>query len=208
MTQEDYRGMHEEKRHGAGESGGKSGGKGGKGGKSDFWLTVIGIGKLIKVTVLIAVGVGAILAVSDGPAHVLERVADWLGVAHSSRHLHRLLSHAASTSPKKLEEIGLGSFIYAALFATEGVGLLLKKRWGEYLTIVITISFLPLEVYEIVHHSSVAKVVTLVLNAIVAVYLIVRVRRERREEGGGGKAAPSHDRRRSSAPGRLGIASH
>lgn len=204
MTQEDYRGMHEEKRHGGGESGGKSG----KGGKSDFWLTIIGIGKLIKVAVLMSVGIGAILAVNDGPPHVIERIADVLGVEHSSPHLQRLIGDVAGVPAKKLEEIGLGSFIYAALFATEGVGLLLKKRWGEYLTIVITISFLPLEIYEIVHHASAAKVVTLVLNAIVAVYLIVRVRRERHEEGGGGKTAPSRDRRRSSGPARLDIASH
>ena len=32
----------------------------------------------------------------------------------------------------------------------EGIGLYLEKAWGEYLTLAITVSFLPLEIFEIV----------------------------------------------------------
>jgi uncharacterized membrane protein (DUF2068 family) len=161
--------MDEEKRHGDRAEGAKNGGK------SDVWVTVIGVGKLIKVALLTAVGIAALVAVNHDPPEMLEHAANFVGVDHDSHHLQRLVAKLAGVTTKKLEAVGFGSFVYAALFATEGVGLLLKKRWAEYLTIVITISFLPLEIYELVHHSSVAKVVTLVLNALVAIYLIVRV---------------------------------
>ena len=190
--------MDEQLRHDEGR-------KSGKKGKSALGLTIIGIGKLIKVTVLLTLGVSALLAVNHRAPDMLMDVANFVGVDPDSRHLHRLVAGVAGVSPKKLEEVGFGCFVYAALFATEAVGLLMQKRWGEYFTMAITISFLPLEVYEIVHHDSVAKIVTLVLNVIVAVYLIVRVRRERRE-GDEGKAAGARDRRRE--PARLGIASH
>ena len=178
----------------------------GKGGKSALGLTIIGIGKLIKVIVLITLGISAIVAVNHRAPDMLMDAANFVGVDPDSRHLHRLVESVAGISRKKLEAVGFGCFVYAALFATEAVGLLMKKRWGEYFTIVITISFLPLEVYEIIRHESVAKIVTLVLNAIVAIYLIVRVRHERREGGQGQK--PGGDRHRSTAPARLGIASH
>jgi uncharacterized membrane protein (DUF2068 family) len=196
--------MDEEKRHGAppgeakahGASGGKSGGK------SDFWLTVIGVGKLIKVAILLSVGIAALVAVNHRPPELLAQVANFVGVDHNSHHLHRLIAKVSGVTPKKLEAVSLGCFVYAALFATEGIGLLTKKRWAEYLTIVITLSFVPLELYEIFHHTSIAKVVTLLLNVAVALYLMVRVRRERNDSN---VSAPERDPR--SAPAPLGIAS-
>jgi uncharacterized membrane protein (DUF2068 family) len=150
--------------------------KRGQCGKGDLGLTIIGIAKLIKVGLLTSVGIAALVAVNHDPPELLAQLANAVGVDPNSHHMQRLVGKLAGVTPKKLEAVGFGSFVYAALFATEGVGLLMKKRWAEYLTIVITISFLPLEIYEIVRHDSVPKVVALVLNAIVAVYLVVRVR--------------------------------
>ena len=210
--------MDEEKRHGPssvgakahGHGGGKGGGK--SGGRSDFWLTVIGIGKLIKVAILLSVGVAALLAVNHRPPELLAHVANFVGVDHNSRHLHQLIAKVSGVTPKKLEAVGLGCFVYAALFATEGIGLLTKKRWAEYFTIVITLSFVPLELYEIVHHASIPKVVTLLLNVAVAIYLIVRVRRQRHEgseghEGSDDEDVSARERGPRSAPAPLGIAS-
>ena len=159
-------------------------------------------------------GIAALAAVNHDPPRMLEHVANFAGVDHDSHHLHQLVAKVAGVSAKQLATIGFGSFVYAALFAVEGVGLLMKKRWAEYLTICITISFIPLEIYEILHHDSTAKIVMLALNVIVAVYLIVRVRRER-HEGGGKDGNEGHekkdvtDRERDprSAPAPLGIAS-
>jgi uncharacterized membrane protein (DUF2068 family) len=76
-----------------------------------------------------------------------------------------------------LKELSVGTFIYAAIFLTEGTGLALHKRWAEYFTIITTSSFLPLEVYEIIHHITVAKSVALVINIAVVVYLMRELRR-------------------------------
>ena len=59
---------------------------------------------------------------------------------------------------------------------TEGVGLLLRKRWAEYFTIFATASFIPLEVYELIKHFSLAKIAVIVINGLVVWYLILRVR--------------------------------
>ena len=75
--------------------------------------------------------------------------------------------------------MSIGTFIYAALFLTEGTGLAFKKRWAEYFTIITTGSFLPLEIYELVRHATVAKGVALAVNIAVLVYLIWELRRYR-----------------------------
>jgi uncharacterized membrane protein (DUF2068 family) len=80
---------------------------------------------------------------------------------------------------KKLKALSIGTFFYSALFLTEGTGLALRKRWAEYLTIVSTASLLPLEVYEIVKRADAARIVVLVANIAIVVYLVFEVRRTR-----------------------------
>jgi uncharacterized membrane protein (DUF2068 family) len=70
----------------------------------------------------------------------------------------------------------LGSFVYAALFVAEGTGLWLEKRWGEWLTVIITSTLIPVEIYEIYRHPSGIKVAVLVINVGIVVYLIYRIR--------------------------------
>jgi uncharacterized membrane protein (DUF2068 family) len=82
-------------------------------------------------------------------------------------HLRRYLL----VTPEHLYEVLAVILFYAALEATEMVGLWLAKRWAEYLTFVATVLLIPVEVYEVAHHPSVLKVITLVINVAVAAYL-------------------------------------
>ena len=66
--------------------------------------------------------------------------------------------------------------LYAALFLAEGTGLWLEKRWGEWLTVIITSSLVPVEIYEIYRHPSAVKVAVLVINLGIVGYLIYRIR--------------------------------
>jgi uncharacterized membrane protein (DUF2068 family) len=64
------------------------------------------------------------------------------------------------------------------VFLVEGVGLLLRKPWAEIMTVIVTTSFIPLEVYELVERFSGAKVLVIVVNVLVVLYLLRRLRRE------------------------------
>ena len=52
--------------------------------------------------------------------------------------------------------------VYAVLHATEGMGLLLRKRWAEYFTVIMTAIPLPYEVFLLVHHTTHSKLDSLV----------------------------------------------
>lgn len=65
-----------------------------------------------------------------------------------------------------------GLVAYAALQLTEGVGLFLLKRWGEYVAVVGTSAFIPLEVYELSHHVTWLKVVAMAVNLAAVAYLL------------------------------------
>ncbi len=71
---------------------------------------------------------------------------------------------------------GLALAGYALLEGTEAVGLWMARRWAEYLTLIATAILLIPEVYELINRVSALKVITLVINLAVVVYLLVAKR--------------------------------
>ena len=60
----------------------------------------------------------------------------------------------------------------------EGSGLWLGKRWGEWLTIVATTSFIPFEIYELMERATAVRAAFLAANLAIVIYLIWRIRKE------------------------------
>jgi uncharacterized membrane protein (DUF2068 family) len=86
------------------------------------------------------------------------------------------LRKAFTYSPHRLIQLGLLVTAYAALEATEMVGLWLAKRWAEYLTLLATTLLIPFEVYELTLKVSAFKVITLVINVAIVIYLLLAKR--------------------------------
>ena len=62
--------------------------------------------------------------------------------------------------------------MYGAIEGIEAVGLWYQRRWAEYLTFLVTTSLLPLEIYEIVNHTTVFKILAFLINIAVVLYLL------------------------------------
>ena len=142
----------------------------------DRLLRLIAAFKLLKAGLLIALGVGAFKLLHKDVAQAIEHVIEALRLDPANHFIDAAVAKASNLSPEQIKKLGVGSFIYAGLFLTEGVGLWLLKRWAEWLTVIITSSLVPLEIYEIHRHPTPAKVVVLALNVAIVVYLIFRIR--------------------------------
>jgi uncharacterized membrane protein (DUF2068 family) len=86
------------------------------------------------------------------------------------------LRKAFTYSPQRLIQLGLVVVAYAALEATEMVGLWFAKRWAEYLTLLATTLLVPFEVYELTLKVSTFKMITLVINVAIVIYLLLAKR--------------------------------
>jgi uncharacterized membrane protein (DUF2068 family) len=139
-------------------------------------LLFIALFKLTKGILLLIVAIGAHRLLHRDVANTSAHWVDVLRVDPDNRYIHRLLTGALSVTPAQLKAASAGTFIYSGLLLTEGIGLLLRKRWAEYFTIITTAGLIPLEIYEIVHHLTAAKIVVLAVNVAIVAYLIVRVR--------------------------------
>jgi uncharacterized membrane protein (DUF2068 family) len=86
--------------------------------------------------------------------------------------IQKVLNAKSST----LNLIAFGILLYGLLQLAEGIGLWSLKRWGEYVAVVGTTLFIPLEVYEIVEKASWLKITILVINAAAVLYLLLSKR--------------------------------
>jgi uncharacterized membrane protein (DUF2068 family) len=144
----------------------------------DRLLRLIAIFKFFKTALLIALGVGAFKLVNQDIGRLAERWIRSSGFDPGNHFLEMALAKASDLSPAQIKKLGLGSFLYAGLFLAEGIGLWSRKRWGEWLTIIITGSLVPVEIYEIHRHPTGVKVAVLVLNVAIVGYLVYRIRKE------------------------------
>jgi uncharacterized membrane protein (DUF2068 family) len=143
----------------------------------DHWLRVIALFKFLKAFLLIAAAVGGLkLMHNKDIAASVQHSVEFFGLDPGRQFTEKILIKASTLSPEKLKALSIGSLAYTGLFFSEGIGLWLRKRWGEWLTVIITSSLIPFEIYEIYERPTGIKVLALALNVAIVVYLIHGIR--------------------------------
>jgi len=142
-------------------------------------VRLIGGFKLVKAALLVALGLAGLLGVAHETVEGIDAAVRWLGLFPGHAAVHRVFMRLDSIDDATAAKFGVAALAYAAVFTVEGVGLLLRKRWAEWLTVVVTGSFVPFEIYEMVEHFSAGKVVALVANVAIVLYLLARRLSER-----------------------------
>src|ERR1700678_3834523 len=116
------------------------------------WLLLIAAFKLAQALLFVLIGVGALRLIHKDIGDLLLKLAYHMRFNPESRFVNFVLDHAEFVTDRVLRRFSIGLFAYAALGMTEGIGLYLEKVWAEYMTLVITASFLPWEIYEVFRH--------------------------------------------------------
>jgi uncharacterized membrane protein (DUF2068 family) len=149
---------------------------------SDYGLIAIGIFKLVKSTLLFALGMVLICYRDEGLGTL---ASHWISKLWLSRaYFNELIIKLSLLSPQTIDRCTVASFFYAVLLAIEGIGLCLRKRWAEYLTVGITASLLPFEFYELAHRVTLSGIVITLLNLAILLYLVIRLFKNHRQPRG------------------------
>lgn len=152
---------------------------GGKHLHRDRGLLLIGLFKLGKAILFFALGLGAIHLLHKDIGDEVMRLATALKFDPESKFVTLLLDKVDLIDAHRLKEISLATFGYSALALTEGIGLMLEKVWAEYLTLCLTVSFLPWELYELARQPNLFRLSLLIINLAVLWYLVWLLRRKR-----------------------------
>ncbi len=147
-----------------------------------YVLRLIATDRAIHVVVLIGLSIALFtFAAHDQALHhdyqnIMNDLAGGTPGASQARGLLGYLGRAFKYSPTHLRILAFVLLAFAALEGTEMVGLWLNKRWAEYLTFIATTALVPYEVYELTNGVSAFKLIALVINLAVVIYLLLAKR--------------------------------
>lgn len=146
-----------------------------------FVLRLLAVERFVRGLLLVALAYGvhrfngsrdALQKVFDEYLPTLTPLADKLGVDLQHTGPVKLIEEALAARHSTLTLVSLGVLAYGGLQLLEGIGLWLMKRWGEYVAVVGTSIFIPLEVYEIVERVTWLRLVALAVNVFAVAYLL------------------------------------
>ena len=140
-------------------------------------LVTIGAFKLSKGVLLAALALGLLHWAPHDIAAALTRLAAAVHVDPDGRHVGQALHAIAELDARRVTAIRAGLLAYAALFLTEGTGLVLRKQWGTWWGLIVTGSFIPLELYESARRPSMLRIGVLLVNLAIVWYLARSLRR-------------------------------
>ena len=161
----------------------------------DRGLLLIAIFKMAKSAFFFCVGMGALHFLHKDLGDEILKLAKELHRDPEGKLVSLALKNVHLVDAHRLRQLGIGTFAYSALALTEGFGLLLEKTWAEFLTLGLTISFLPWEIYELFRHATWIKAGLFAINLAVLGYLVWLLERK-------GTFAKAWPNRRSFGSGR------
>jgi uncharacterized membrane protein (DUF2068 family) len=135
-------------------------------------LLTIGIFKLMKAIVFFSIGLGALHFINADLGDTIQRAATAFKFDPESHFVSLLLDKADMIDDHQLMLVSEATFAYSAVAVLEGVGLLMEQTWAEYLTLVLSIGFLPWEFYELARRPSMWRVGIIAINIAIVIYLL------------------------------------
>jgi uncharacterized membrane protein (DUF2068 family) len=139
-------------------------------------IVLIAVFKLVKGVLLLIVGLGLLELVHAEIATLFSRLLEGLHLNTDSRVLHALVLRVDMLQPEAVMVMSLVTIVYAVLLLVEGIGLWFEKAWAGYVTVISTGLFLPFELYEVIKRVTALRVIVLLLNFAIVVYLISQLK--------------------------------
>jgi uncharacterized membrane protein (DUF2068 family) len=164
-------------------------------------LRWIGTYKILKGVLSIIAGLLVLRVMHRGLPDIADRWMVRLHIEPQSALGQIILHRIVGIKRASLGWLAIGLFAYTPLTCIEGIGLLLRKVWAEWITLFTTAGLIPLEIHEIIRKPTGLRILMLVLNVMVLIYLIVRLHRDRlRRKRLAAPPAPATDSAQSTNP--------
>lgn len=149
-------------------------------------LFLIALFKLLKATSLLLLAMAAHHLLHHSAADIVRRWVPRLRIDPRGRETQAFIRKLTGISERQLRALSVGTLIYAVMFYIEGFGLLFRRRWAEYMTVITTAGLLPVEGYEVFRRPTAVRFALLIVNALIVVWLIWEIRRTRHSDTAAG----------------------
>jgi uncharacterized membrane protein (DUF2068 family) len=140
--------------------------------------------EFIKGLVVLLAGFGILSLVHRDAWDVAESFLEWLHISPETHYAQVFLNLADQVTDAKLWAVALGALAYSTLRFMEAYGLWRERAWAEWLALISGAIYLPFEVYELARRPDWIRLVILVVNLAVVLYMVyLRAQARMRLEG-------------------------
>lgn len=140
--------------------------------------------EFIKGLVVLLAGFGILSLVHRDAWDVAESFLEWLHISPETRYAQVFLNLADQVTDAKLWAVALGALAYSTLRFMEAYGLWRERAWAEWLALISGAIYLPFEIYELARRPDWIRLVILVVNLAVVLYMVyLRAQARMRLEG-------------------------
>lgn len=140
-------------------------------------LALIALERGCRGLLLTLLGVYMLTRIHSDWGVTVRHIAQQFGLDPQQHLVAKLIVKAHRLDGSKQLLFSLATLAYGLVEMVEGVGLWLKQRWAEWLTVIVTAALMPVEIRELWIHASVLKALGLAVNALIVVYLVYALRR-------------------------------
>ena len=137
----------------------------------DFWLRLIIAEKLAEVIILFTLSLSLVPGISPRTFTIIRHFSRQTHFISNVHFITGIISGLTSASHERLELYSTVFLSWGLLELVESVGLISRQIWGEYFIVVVTILFIPVELFMIVLHPSFERLTVMAFNIFLVVYL-------------------------------------
>ena len=148
-------------------------------------LRAIGAFKLLKAVLFFAAAAGMFHLLHRDTEVELIRLLKVFRLSHDKSFVKWMLLSANLLDDPHKRTFGWLLALYGVLFTTEGIGLMMRQRWAEWFTSILTFTAIPIEFYEMWRHYTHVKLAVTIINILILVFLVLHLIRTTRAHGQG-----------------------
>jgi uncharacterized membrane protein (DUF2068 family) len=142
---------------------------------------VIAVFEAVKGTLGLIAGFGILSLIHRDIAAFADDLIEVLHLNSEGHIAHRIVETVTKLNPANIKVFFALSLLYAAIRFVEAYGLWRLRAWAEWFAIISGSLYVPIEVYEIFQKPTVFRVLILLANIGIVIYLY-SFRKEQKHE--------------------------
>lgn len=134
-------------------------------------LRVVAVFEGAKGGLVLVTGLGLLAFIHRDLHNAAEEIVRHFHLNPAHRYPRVFLDAASRVDDTRLWFLALSAFFYAAVRFVEAFGLWRRKLWAEWFAVLSGGIYIPVELFEVIHRVSWARLAVLSVNLAIVVYL-------------------------------------
>ncbi|MEO6003798.1 MAG: DUF2127 domain-containing protein [Opitutus sp.] len=139
-------------------------------------VRAIAIFEAAKGLIVLLAGLGLLSMIHRDVEAIAERLVRQSHLNPASHYPQIFVTAASRVTDTHLWLLAGAAALYAAVRGIEAYGLWFERRWAEWFALVAGGLFIPVEIYELIHHATKMKLLVLITNTAIVVYMVYVLR--------------------------------